>query len=37
MSRTQRLVLATLVVAIGLLPLFLKSYGFYLATLWCVY
>jgi len=37
MTRTQRLVLAALVVAIGLLPLFLKSYGVYLATLWCVY
>lgn len=37
MTRTQQLGLAAAVVAIGLFPLLLKSYGVYLATLWCVY
>ncbi len=37
MTRKRQLGLAAAVVAIGLLPLLLKGYGVYLATLWCVY
>ncbi len=37
MSNVQKLALAAGLVALGLLPLVLKSYGVYLATLWCVY
>jgi branched-chain amino acid transport system permease protein len=37
MTKTRWLALAAGVVAIGLLPLLLKSYGVYLATLWCIY
>jgi branched-chain amino acid transport system permease protein len=37
MSRARLLALAAGIVAVGVLPLFLKNYGVYLATLWCVY
>ena len=37
MNRARKLGLAAALVAFGLLPLLLKSYGVYLATLWCVY
>jgi len=36
-STAQKLGLAAALAAFGLLPLLLKSYGVYLATLWCVY
>lgn len=37
MTLVQRAGLAAALVAFGLLPLGLKGYGVYLATLWCVY
>lgn len=37
MTRVERAALAAALVAFGLLPLCLKGYGVYLATLWCVY
>jgi branched-chain amino acid transport system permease protein len=37
MTKTRWLVLAAAILAVGLLPLLLKSYGIYLATLWCIY
>ena len=37
MTRVERVGLATAMLAFGLLPLSLKGYGVYLATLWCVY
>jgi branched-chain amino acid transport system permease protein len=37
MSGTQRMALGVGLVAMAMLPLFLKSYGVYLETLWCVY
>ena len=37
MTGVQRAGLVAALVALGLLPLLLKSYGVYLASLWCVY
>src|ERR1700730_7733596 len=37
MSRPQWIYLAAALVAFALLPLGLRNYGLYLATLWCVY
>jgi branched-chain amino acid transport system permease protein len=37
MTNVQRIALVVGLVALALLPLFLKSYGVYIATLWCVY
>jgi branched-chain amino acid transport system permease protein len=37
MSRPRLLILVVLLIAFGLLPLLLKSYGVYLLTLFCVY
>jgi branched-chain amino acid transport system permease protein len=37
MTGVQRIGLMAGLVALGVLPLFLKSYGVYLASLWCVY
>ena len=37
MTKTRWTVLAAAIIAVGLLPLTLKSYGVYLATLWCIY
>jgi len=37
MSRTQKIGLAAILVALALAPMALKNYGTYLLTLWCVY
>ena len=37
MSRTQKIGLAAILMALALAPMALKNYGTYLLTLWCVY